>query len=92
MEIGVGFGKSRHCSGGDCVEVGAEYVAASYCGGAENCVEVGAEERTAEIIVKVRDSKDPDGPVLRFTEAEWNAFLLGMDAGAKCEFRIKRGG
>ncbi len=25
--------------------------------------------------VAVRDSKDPDGPVLRFTADEWRAFL-----------------
>jgi hypothetical protein len=29
----------------------------------------------------VRDSKDPDGPVLRFTAAEWQAFLAGARAG-----------
>lgn len=30
---------------------------------------------------KVRDSKDPDGPVLTYTPAEWSAFLLGAKAG-----------
>lgn len=29
----------------------------------------------------VRDSKDPDGPVLRFTIAEWSAFVAGAKAG-----------
>lgn len=29
----------------------------------------------------VRDSKDPDGPVLRFTADEWNAFLAGVRSG-----------
>ncbi|OLT09785.1 hypothetical protein BJF78_06155 [Pseudonocardia sp. CNS-139] len=29
----------------------------------------------------VRDSRDPDGPVLIFTEAEWVAFSLGARAG-----------
>jgi len=33
--------------------------------------------------VAVRDSKNPAGPVLRFTQAEWEAFLDGM---AKREF------
>lgn len=28
----------------------------------------------------VRDSKDREGPVLRFTPAEWNAFLDGVKA------------
>jgi hypothetical protein len=29
----------------------------------------------------LRDSKNPDGPVLIFTEAEWEAFTLGARAG-----------
>lgn len=48
------------------------------CQGADStCVEValsGAE-------VAVRDSKDADGPVLRFTPREWAAFLAGVRAG-----------
>jgi hypothetical protein len=31
--------------------------------------------------VAVRDSKDPEGPILRFTAAEWAAFADGMAAG-----------
>jgi hypothetical protein len=31
--------------------------------------------------VAVRDSKDPDGPVLRFTAGEWSAFLAGVRDG-----------
>jgi hypothetical protein len=31
--------------------------------------------------VWVRDSKDAAGPVLRFTAAEWAAFLAGARAG-----------
>jgi hypothetical protein len=31
--------------------------------------------------VVVRDSKDPDGPVLRFTTREWEVFLLGVHNG-----------
>ena len=29
-------------------------------------------------IVAVRDSKNPDGPVLTFTQAEWRAFLKSI--------------
>jgi hypothetical protein len=29
----------------------------------------------------MRDSKDPDGPVLTFTPDEWNAFTLGVQDG-----------
>jgi uncharacterized protein DUF397 len=28
--------------------------------------------------VAVRDSKDPSGPVLRFTSDEWRAFVAGV--------------
>jgi hypothetical protein len=31
--------------------------------------------------VEVRNSKDPDGPVVWFTPAEWRAFLLGARNG-----------
>jgi Domain of unknown function (DUF397) len=32
--------------------------------------------------VAMRDSKDQDGPMLRFTRDEWAAFLGGAKAGA----------
>jgi hypothetical protein len=48
----------------------------------DNCVEVSGAP--GEILV--RDSKDPDGPVLRFDFAEWEAFLAGVRLG---EFDIK---
>ena len=28
--------------------------------------------------IGVRDEKDPDGPVLTFTDAEWTAFVAGV--------------
>ena len=40
-----------------------------------NCVEVA---RLDGETIGVRDSKNPDGPVLRFTPAEWAAFLDGV--------------
>lgn len=43
-----------------------------------NCVELAP---LPEGGVAVRDSKDRKGPILRFTRAEWAAFLAGMDAG-----------
>jgi hypothetical protein len=43
-----------------------------------NCVELSP---LAGGGVAVRDSKDPDGPVLRFTAAEWAAFRAGEAAG-----------
>jgi hypothetical protein len=43
-----------------------------------NCVEV-ANLPTGEIAV--RDSKNSEGPVLRFTPDEWHAFLGGVRNG-----------
>ncbi len=47
-------------------------------GGGDNCVEVAfADDGT----VGVRHSKHPDGPVLQFTPAEWDAFTAGVRDG-----------
>ena len=43
-----------------------------------NCVEVASLPDGG---VGVRDSKDPSGPVLRFTPGEWNAFIGGARNG-----------
>ena len=40
-----------------------------------NCVEVA---RLPDGRVGVRDSKDADGPILRFTPREWRAFLYEL--------------
>lgn len=44
--------------------------------GGGGCVEVRGSD-----LVEVRDSKDPDGPVLRFTPHEWACFLDGARKG-----------
>jgi hypothetical protein len=41
------------------------------------CVEVA----TISGGIAVRDSKWPDGPILRFDRNEWSAFLAGIRAG-----------
>ena len=41
------------------------------------CVEIAS----LQDIVVVRDSKDPDGPVLTYTQTEWRAFLHGAKVG-----------
>jgi hypothetical protein len=46
--------------------------------GANGCVELAA---LADGGVAVRDSKDPQSPVLSFTRREWTAFLDGMGKG-----------
>jgi len=35
----------------------------------------------ADDIIKVRDSKRPRGAVLKFTPAEWDAFIGGVQLG-----------
>ncbi|MGH3392685.1 MAG: DUF397 domain-containing protein [Actinomadura sp.] len=44
------------------------------------CVEVAAFRPNRAI--GVRDSKNPAGPVLAFTPADWNAFLARIKASA----------
>lgn len=48
----------------------------SFCN--SNCVEVAS---LPERQVGVRDSKNPDGAVLRFTADEWHAFVGGVRIG-----------
>jgi hypothetical protein len=50
----------------------------SYSGTAGNCIEVTDLGRGVRA---VRDSKDPTGPALTFTAAEWSAFTAGLCAG-----------
>ena len=55
---------------------GAQWRMSSYSGGnGGTCVEV-ADNLTG--VIAVRDSKDPDGPVLRFSRADWSAFVTGI--------------
>lgn len=57
----------------------SEWIKAAASGSSGNCVEM----RRLGDIVQVRDSKDPKGPVLSFTPAEWAAWL---DGAKKNEF------
>ncbi|GAA5076887.1 DUF397 domain-containing protein [Thermocatellispora tengchongensis] len=56
---------------------GAEWFKASFSDNGGGCVEVAIGDDG----VAVRDSKDPSGPVLRFTDLEWAAFIAGVHAG-----------
>jgi hypothetical protein len=47
-------------------------------GDGANCVEVASLPDGGRA---VRDSKDPAGPVLRFTASEWDAFIGGAKDG-----------
>jgi hypothetical protein len=44
-----------------------------------NCVEVAALPGN---VLAVRDSKNPDGPVLTFSRAEWRTFTTALKTGA----------
>jgi Domain of unknown function (DUF397) len=68
---------SASVGNGACVEVGT--MAKSTFSGATNCVEAGPCACGGDVLV--RDTKDREGPVLRFTGAEWAAFLAGAKAG-----------
>jgi hypothetical protein len=46
--------------------------------GADGCVEIAYRGPN---VVLVRDSKDPDGAVLTFNQREWQAFIMGIEAG-----------
>ena len=60
----------------NCVEVAqATWRKSSHSGGSGNCVEVSDDLPAA---VGVRDSKDPNGPVLVFTPGAWRAFVAGV--------------
>jgi hypothetical protein len=56
---------------------GAAWRKSSHSGSSEgDCVEV-APMPTHQLIA-TRDSKDPDGPALCYTPAEWTAFLTAI--------------
>jgi hypothetical protein len=61
--------------GGDCLEVAYAWRKSSHSGseGGE-CVEVA----THPAAVHVRDSKNPDGPILTLTPATWAAFTATL--------------
>ena len=67
-------------NGGNCVEVAEVWRKSSYSGSNGGaCVEVA---RTLPAAVAVRDSKDPAGPKLIFTVADWAAFTTAIRTGA----------
>jgi hypothetical protein len=54
----------------------------SYSSDSDNCVEV----RVIPGGIVLRNSKDPDGPRVTYTEEEWDAFLKGAADG---EFNLR---
>ena len=64
---------------------GAPWRKSPYSGGNGGaCVEVAVvpgSKEGSDYVITMRDSKDPDGPVLTFTPDEWKAFTLGVQDG-----------
>ncbi|PRY01574.1 DUF397 domain-containing protein [Allonocardiopsis opalescens] len=56
----------------------AQWTKSSFSGGMGNCVEF----TNAVEVVGVRDSKDVNGPILRFAPGEWSAFVAGVRSGS----------
>jgi hypothetical protein len=53
----------------------------SYSGnGGSDCVEAGCSPGG---VIAVRDSKDPDGPRLTFSPADWLSFTASVQAGLR---------
>jgi hypothetical protein len=57
---------------------GSYWIKSSLSFSNSNCVEVAGLSQGE---IGVRDSKDSEGPVLRFTPGEWHAFLGGVRNG-----------
>jgi Domain of unknown function (DUF397) len=76
--VDVAWAKSSHSAGGSYVEVGT-MAKSSYSYSNGSCVEAGPCACGGDVLV--RDTKDREGPVLRFTPAEWAAFIDGAKAG-----------
>ena len=55
-----------------------EWRVSSFCAGNGDCVAVG---KLPSGHVLVTDTKDPQGPQLRFDPDEWKAFVAGIRAG-----------
>ncbi|MER7208569.1 DUF397 domain-containing protein [Streptosporangium sp. NPDC000239] len=62
---------SRSTNGGDCVEVAV----------VPGDPALAAHKADADALYLVRDSKDPGGPALAFTQGEWDAFVGGVKDG-----------
>ncbi|WP_037912118.1 DUF397 domain-containing protein [Actinacidiphila yeochonensis] len=65
-------------TGGNCVEVAYDWHTSSHSSQAGgNCIEVAAHQTA----VHVRDSKDPDGPMLTFPAGSWAVFVNHVNSG-----------
>jgi hypothetical protein len=58
---------------------GARWTKSTRSQNGQSCVEWSLDHKPGQI--SVRDSKDPNGPALNFTPAEWEAFVAGVRDG-----------
>jgi Domain of unknown function (DUF397) len=63
----------------DCADSRRDWRRSSRSYGGGNCIEAAAWHGA---LIDVRDSKNPQGAVLRFRAAQWNAFVAGVRSGA----------
>jgi hypothetical protein len=68
------IGNNRHSASDSC-GTWTKSTLSAYNG---NCVEVAG---LTDDTIRVRDSKHPEGAVLHFTPAEWDAFIGGVHKG-----------
>lgn len=57
---------------------GAHWRKSAYSANSGACIEVAVLDRGGRM---VRDSKDPAGPLLSFTPADWSAFTTAIRSG-----------
>lgn len=55
-----------------------KWFTSSYSANGQSCIECA---RTPDGGMAVRDSKDPDSPILKFTATEWQAFVARIRNG-----------
>lgn len=82
VEVATFWRKSGYSGseGSECVEVAAGWRKSSYSsGGGGQCVEVAS---LADRLIGMRDSKDPEGPMLSVAPGAWESLLTGIKAGA----------
>ena len=71
----AGSGSEPHQAGHGCDGPGSVEVTVTYdTSGA-------GHKAGSDKLYLMRDSRNPDGPVLAFTPAEWEAFILGVKDG-----------
>lgn len=71
-------GTHRAAVDGGSAAAAIDWRVSSWCAGNGDCVAVG---KLPGGHVLLKDTKDPDGPQLRFDASEWRAFVAGIRAG-----------